>query len=410
MSRLASNSLDDVLDRCLLKLQAGENLENVLAEYPELADELRPVLETVVALINARGSDTVPIAAMARSRARLMKTAQQIKFSAPLPWWQRTLVFARRSLVPISAAVTCAALVLTGMASAKSLPGQALYPVKRAAEQISLSLPASATDTLSRQVSYDQRRLDEVDQLISEKDEQEVELSGFLTSDSLGWKIDSIALIVPTGLTSQAQANAGRYVSIHGDVLADGRITLKSISQRLYTFSGRISAQQARRIAVSDIWISLDASTEVFVDLRLDAQVRVTVTRLPEGYLAVSIAPASGSTDALPTHDAIQEQNPTAQESEDGTDQATEPVKTAHPPEPTHKAEATDGGDSGDHKPPIISKRTPRPTEREQEGNSQPTSGNSSHPAATATPKGEHHDGEDSHSPTSTSGGEHQGD
>ncbi|HMN62665.1 MAG TPA: hypothetical protein PJ988_20030, partial [Anaerolinea sp.] len=87
-----------------------------------------------------RGSDTVPVAAMTRSRERLQEDAQRRRAVAPresaFQRWFRSL---RMATVPAVLLLVTIGLGLTGLASVQALPGQPLYPVKLAAERFTLS-------------------------------------------------------------------------------------------------------------------------------------------------------------------------------------------------------------------------------------------------------------------------------
>lgn len=389
MSRPNMNDLKEILNACLLRIQGGDTLEDVLADYPGLVEELRPVLETVVALMNARGSDTVPVAAMVNSRARLMKAVQQVKAAPPIPWWRRPLTLAGRGLAPVMALVIVAALVLTGIVSAESLPGQALYPVKLAAEQVSLSLPASPAITLTRQASYDQRRLDEVDQLINEKDEQEVDLSGFLTQEpaTKAWLIDKIPLVVPPAQAGLVQQYAGHYVTIHGDVLPNGQIALKTITERTYNFSGQIKAVQKDRLSVGDIWINLNEETQVQGSIQVGAEAQVRVTRTPQGYLAVSVSVLNGE-GPIPTHNAFEEK-PGATETESGQSDGSESLKVSISPTPeaSRTRESEDGVEKSPTLPGFIATKPTRSEQEQDQRTPTPEQSQEQHaPTATLNP------------------------
>ena len=181
MSRPDPDDVNNILDQCLMQLQAGAELESILADYPELSQDLRPILEAVVAIMSARGSDTVPVAAMRRSRARLMSITRQLNTLPRPAWWkvQWTLFTgrlwrARALMISLAGLVLIASLIWTGLASAQALPGETLYPVKIAAEQIGLSISATSSDRLQREENYDLRRKEEVEALIIQNREEEV--------------------------------------------------------------------------------------------------------------------------------------------------------------------------------------------------------------------------------------------
>src|SRR5512142_2154090 len=74
--------LYDALDNCLQALARGATMENALRRYPELADELRPLLE---AALVARGSGRihVPLDVRRRGRDRLLKRSAALAEQRP---------------------------------------------------------------------------------------------------------------------------------------------------------------------------------------------------------------------------------------------------------------------------------------------------------------------------------------
>jgi hypothetical protein len=179
--------LNLAFNSCLEQLQAGVPLETVLRKYPQCSADLRPVLEAVMAVWEARGSDTVPVAAMARSRAHLAEEVQRrLAVAPPINFWQRWYRSLRFATVPMVILLAVIGFGLSGLASVKALPGEAFYPVKLAAERFTLSLPASADVRLAREESFDNKRLQEVEALSEQQREQEVEFSGFLAKIKSG--------------------------------------------------------------------------------------------------------------------------------------------------------------------------------------------------------------------------------
>ena len=57
----------DALDLCVRRLRQGESIEGCLADYPELADELRPLLVTYAEI-----ADSVPPAPDMSDAARFV--------------------------------------------------------------------------------------------------------------------------------------------------------------------------------------------------------------------------------------------------------------------------------------------------------------------------------------------------
>jgi len=377
MNRPDPDDLNEILNRCISRLQDGHGLEATLAEYPAQAARLRPILEAVLAVWSARGSDTVPLAAMQKSRRRLLQAAADIKQAKAAPWWRRSWgMMTRGALVPAFTMLLCAVLLVTGIASAQALPGQPLYPVKLAAEQISLSLPASPAGQLAREENYDMRRKGEVEELLSHQGEQEVELTGFLILGEDGsWRIDELKVSISPLILEQARKLAGRYVAVHADLLVSGEMIVEALDARVYYVSGQITRVETAQILIGDIWIQVTPETRVNGALLAGREVRISVTLLQDGrYLAVQI---------------------------DVKDRPVEPSPSSSPTQTPHALpSATETETVAETQPaPEVETEVSKPQE--------PTDDHSGEPEATRTPEHEDDDDEDENhgSPSATAGG-----
>ncbi|HSA99020.1 MAG TPA: hypothetical protein VLE49_00105, partial [Anaerolineales bacterium] len=129
------NNLYEALEICLQDIEQGADIDTVLFRYPDLADELRPILE---ASGNA-SSLAVPapsVEVVRRNRAKVLQRAAQMresKRSSRRVWF----VSLRRVVVTLSV-VTVLFVSGTGLVRAASttLPGDHLYPVKRTWEDV----------------------------------------------------------------------------------------------------------------------------------------------------------------------------------------------------------------------------------------------------------------------------------
>jgi hypothetical protein len=306
---MTRKDLNWVFEQCLVKLQGGASLESVLAEYPEWKKELRPVLEAVLAVWESRGSDTVPVAAMTRSRERLGEEVQRRRAVAPkrslVPRWIFTL---RMVTVPAVLLLVTIGLALTGLASVQALPGEPLYQVKLAAERISLSLPASASQKLAREETIDHRRSEEVESLIQQQREQEVFFSGYLTrSADQVWRVDQMVVEVPADLADNLSHHLGRYVYVHADLMPHGRMVLELVEDRLYQINGTIQAVDGMRLRIDGIWVDLSPDSVTAITPQVGMNVTISVVRLVDDHLlAVALAPGNQQPMeiiAMPTED-----------------------------------------------------------------------------------------------------------
>ncbi|MBI4339997.1 MAG: DUF4382 domain-containing protein [Chloroflexi bacterium] len=167
-------SFDEVLDRCVTRILGGETVGACLASYPQLAQALEPSLRTVA---RATGSFALPGDSAAKDRGRLrlrselstLEGARRRGRQRP-PWLVLSFALQQRwAVVVISASL---ALFLGGVglvsASGDSLPGQPLYSVKRAAEEVRLALEFSPQGKAERYMAYAERRGEEMGALIQQ--------------------------------------------------------------------------------------------------------------------------------------------------------------------------------------------------------------------------------------------------
>lgn len=172
-----SSDFDTILDRCLADLATGrETIDSCLQRYPAQADQLAwllPIAERTRAV-----PPPAPLS-MDKRRAlesRLLEKAGQIfarsairPIAPRLPVWQRRGVFAMMSLV-LSVLFLFSAVGV----SAASMPGDVLYPIKRAAEQVRLAFTPDQ-DQAAVHLELAQVRLHELD-ILAQRGEVSTEL------------------------------------------------------------------------------------------------------------------------------------------------------------------------------------------------------------------------------------------
>ncbi len=171
------NKIFDALEICLKEMENGADLETVLARFPELAGELRPILRT-----SQKARSISPAApsqeVMRRGRARLMQRAAELRESRVAPRARVIPGFQRLALSFALAAILL--LSSTGLlnASASALPGENLYPVKRTWEGLRLFLifNKDARELLEHQ--FKTERLNEVNELLAEGRHETIQFAG----------------------------------------------------------------------------------------------------------------------------------------------------------------------------------------------------------------------------------------
>ena len=211
-----NENLYEALEDCLIALETGADIESALKRFPEMADELRPLLE---ASVRARSlaSTTVPSEAMRRGRAQLLQHAagmRESKNKARLP-----VFFFRRFATALALALVVF-LSGTGLVSASNgaLPGDSLYPVKRTWEDVRLAFVVDPESREELETEFEQERLEEVDELLNEGRHETIAFAGIVTQmDGNQWMVSGIPVqIVETSQLPTEPIDVGSFVTVEG--------------------------------------------------------------------------------------------------------------------------------------------------------------------------------------------------
>jgi len=279
-----SERLYDAFEVCLSALATGVDLETCLALYPDLADELRPALKTAQSARLAAQAE-VPATAMNRSRARLLTHAGELR--------SKRKTFSLAGAFPRLALASLAVLLVfflsfSGLAtvSAKALPGDGLYPVKLAAENISLRLAPSGVARQQLADDYQQRRTEEVRSLLA---------SGLVRNISLEGVIDEVSpeqLIVqgiPVRLDADTQVSGemipGRLVKLEGISNPGGWIDADSLKLRFYEYYGDVKSIDPESWTIGETQFKTLDSTHIDPALKAGDKVLVLVYAGDDGTL-----------------------------------------------------------------------------------------------------------------------------
>ncbi|MFZ6026532.1 MAG: DUF5667 domain-containing protein [Chloroflexota bacterium] len=166
-------SFDEILAVCLEELETHPGaLDATLARYPQVADELRPLLEAAQWL-----STRAPIldprpGFVAASRQRLVREVRRAPARAA--FWDRLLGTRHRPIVvPIALSLmilTFFLAVLGGRSlstsAAHALPGETLYPAKAALEDLQLVASLSDEGDARLYMQFADRRVNEIEQML----------------------------------------------------------------------------------------------------------------------------------------------------------------------------------------------------------------------------------------------------
>jgi len=294
-----------VLDEALRKLRAGVPLDQVLAECGEFAAELAPLLEAAQ-WMQSSAAPAAPRGAMARSRARFLQAAE-VRSAKALPFFARFRWAVNLAVILV---VLAAALFFTGLGSVSALPGQALYPVKRAVEQARLALASSdPAGKLLLEENFDRRRVAEALRLAELGRGQRVSFAGFLSGgNGQPWMVEGLTLQLDDALQAAAQSLPGAYVEVQGQVQADGTVLVSVLRLRFFELKGQLAQNDGDRWLISGVWVAITGQTQVEQPPAAGQRVEITAIRLSQqDFLALSVRleDGDGSNDDLASPAAV---------------------------------------------------------------------------------------------------------
>ena len=168
---------EEILGICMAEIRSGRVIvEECLQRHADHASALEPLLREAVCLITLPPV-TMPTDAVDALEQRVMIRAAEIRAATfrkeqPMrrPFWSR-LVGRRVRLLPVVLSLVIALAVAstwTVSASASSLPGEALYPVKLVTEKARLAVTFRPEARAQLHLALAERRLGEMQTLLAE--------------------------------------------------------------------------------------------------------------------------------------------------------------------------------------------------------------------------------------------------
>ncbi|MFQ6057388.1 MAG: DUF5666 domain-containing protein [Anaerolineae bacterium] len=239
-----------ILDECLSRLSRGESLESCLARYPQEAAEVAPLLHTALAVRILKETAPPSAVALAAGRRRFLEEAARRR-QAQVPSWPERLralgeqigdllqrgIRGQPALGRLATAVLTALLLFallgggTVAVSAHSLPGDPLYPIKRATEQVQLLLtfdPLARTDLQSQ---FQERRRAEVQAVVAQGRQVMVELPGPIQSLSETiWWVGGYRVILQADTVVEGEPAVGLRADVEAVTQADGSLLARRIT------------------------------------------------------------------------------------------------------------------------------------------------------------------------------------
>jgi len=225
-----TDRFESILDESISALQAGVPIEDILSEVPEYAAELRPLLYAATVL-----ADPNPnlVAEEHKAALRAAYLEQAAKLSPIVPSFgqkvqailriiqkrtNRATVISDLATVSITVILTLAmtALILN-FAAGSALPGDILYSVKRMSESVQRLFTFGETQQDALEEQFNQRRLEEVEQLIQQQRAAVVEFRGILEAKGENlWIIAGYTIFLPEDAVIEDNLQEGDMVEVVG--------------------------------------------------------------------------------------------------------------------------------------------------------------------------------------------------
>ena len=234
---MSDSHFDNIVNECLERLAAGESVMDCLARYPEHADELAPLLGMMHATTQASRAAMPSAAGKARGieqmQAALAKGRHRRGRRLQLP-----RIFWRPITTPIAVAfaVVFLAIVAAGgttVASADSIPGEPLYPVKSIREAVEERIARSDEHKAQVHAKLARERGREMRELIVRGRIYEAEVVAFRLHKHLNKSANHMGVVVSSHFVEMPRvpvhpshsADALRQRLSHDEAYVKGQLT-----------------------------------------------------------------------------------------------------------------------------------------------------------------------------------------
>jgi hypothetical protein len=233
-----SRNFEAVLEECLAQIKAGQSLEDCLAKYPAYAEQLRPLLLMAQHMRAARIAPRLD--AHQLGRERMLAAARQKAHAPPTiilrpvhPLHQLARQLSGAGAYRVALGLFMALIVsslLTVTASAGALPGDPLYQVKLAWEDVRLvfALQEQAREEIAGEIQLERRS--EIQSMIQQRRTGEVEFEGELSEiGEKQAKVGDFQLSLSTQTRIENGIQAGQLVRVRLQVLNNGELSALAI-------------------------------------------------------------------------------------------------------------------------------------------------------------------------------------
>lgn len=268
----------EAFEACLAAIEKGVELDECLERYPEMAEDLQPLLETAM-FARSVADDHIPNAAFHRSRSRLLDKAALMREQTE-PGGRR-LNFGRMPRIAFAALVLALIFFMSwrgAVESAQALPGDPLYPLKLRAEEVRLGIVPNARAKRAIEVTYEKRRVDEVSDLLVMGRVVEVTFEGELRQrEPEEWKIEGITVSITLDTQILGDIQLGEVVKVSGRTQANGKVLAAAIQLHSYQLIGDVESIGTTQWVVSGRQLRIRRDSQIDPAARVDDRVIVLV-------------------------------------------------------------------------------------------------------------------------------------
>jgi hypothetical protein len=238
---------EQILDRCIGRLEEGASLGEILQDYPEQAARLESLLKAAYlarSLPNEEGNKSqrenrnrlLAEADRLATEGIFMKNGTKMKKRRYSGQWFKNFSNllvgkenAEMKLIPRLALYGLMTVLIAGFfsvnASASSLPGDSLYRLKLGWEQAQLALTFDEDSRHELELEFEHERLDEVESLLGEGRQEDVEFHGLIESKADGsWVISGISVVVDARTELKGSLEVGDLVKVEALTQADSSL------------------------------------------------------------------------------------------------------------------------------------------------------------------------------------------
>lgn len=240
------DSFESILDESISALQAGIPIEDILAEVPDYAPQLRPLLYAAAVLADPNPS-LVAEDKKAHLRAEYMKQVATLPAAPPPPFGRklrailaivkrrttRKAVLSDLTAVAITIVLTLvmAGLVLNYLAL-DTIPNDFLYSVKRMSESVQLAFTFNEGRQAELEEQFNERRLAELNQLIQQKRAAAIEFKGTVETKGTNlWIVEGHLVLLPGEADVVGDPQEGDRVKVSGMLRSNNALVADRIER-----------------------------------------------------------------------------------------------------------------------------------------------------------------------------------